>query len=101
MLEPAIDIVSQADILVIIGTSLNVYPAAGLIRYTRPGTTIYYIDPAPAPVDPGIKVLRMDRHGGNGRTDPHTDRSRQGLIYNRKHKTPAASSALNRMLSPC
>jgi NAD-dependent deacetylase len=33
MIEPAIDLVSKADILVVIGTSLNVYPAAGLIHY--------------------------------------------------------------------
>lgn len=59
MLEPAIDIVNQADTLVIIGTSLNVYPAAGLLRYARPGADIYYIDPAPAPVSANIKVLRM------------------------------------------
>lgn len=35
----------QADILVVIGTSLNVYPAAGLIQYAAPGTPIYLIDP--------------------------------------------------------
>jgi NAD-dependent deacetylase len=35
MIETAIDYVSQADILIIIGTSLNVYPAAGLINYYR------------------------------------------------------------------
>lgn len=37
----------SADILVVIGTSLNVYPAAGLVNYTRPGTPIYLIDPKP------------------------------------------------------
>lgn len=37
----------SADILIVIGTSLNVYPAAGLINYTRPGTPIYLIDPKP------------------------------------------------------
>jgi len=37
----------QADIFIIIGTSLNVYPAAGLIQYTRPGIPIYLIDPKP------------------------------------------------------
>ena len=35
----------QADIFVIIGTSLNVYPAAGLVRYVTPGRPIYLIDP--------------------------------------------------------
>ncbi|MBR7170706.1 MAG: NAD-dependent protein deacylase, partial [Prevotella sp.] len=37
----------QADIFVIIGTSLNVYPAAGLVRYVKPGTPVYIIDPKP------------------------------------------------------
>lgn len=41
----AATICEQADILVIIGTSLNVYPAAGLIDYARRNTPIYLIDP--------------------------------------------------------
>ena len=44
-MNEAVPIVNQADILVVIGTSLNVYPAAGLINYTSPGTAIYVIDP--------------------------------------------------------
>lgn len=59
MLEPAIDIVAQADILVIIGTSLNVYPAAGLLHYAPHGAEIYYIDPHPAAVPHGVHVLPM------------------------------------------
>ncbi|MBR5856933.1 MAG: NAD-dependent deacylase [Bacteroidales bacterium] len=39
--------VQTADILIIIGTSLNVYPAAGLVHYTKPGCKIYLIDPQP------------------------------------------------------
>lgn len=45
MIEPAVDLTMQADIFVIIGTSLNVYPAAGLVRYVKPGTPVYIIDP--------------------------------------------------------
>jgi NAD-dependent deacetylase len=41
----AVPLVQAADILLIIGTSLNVYPAAGLINYSRPGTPVYVIDP--------------------------------------------------------
>lgn len=44
MMAPAIEIAEQADIFVVIGTSLVVYPAAGLFRYTRPNTPIYVID---------------------------------------------------------
>ncbi|VAW28376.1 NAD-dependent protein deacetylase of SIR2 family, partial [hydrothermal vent metagenome] len=41
----AVEIVQKADILVIIGTSMVVYPAAGLINYIRPKTPVYVIDP--------------------------------------------------------
>jgi len=44
-IEHAIEIVEEADILVIIGTSLQVYPAAGLVNYTKPGVPVYLIDP--------------------------------------------------------
>lgn len=44
-LEAAADIVSQADILIVIGTSLIVYPAAGLVGYTSEDTPKYLIDP--------------------------------------------------------
>jgi len=45
MIEPAIRIVESADIFVVIGTSLNVYPAAGLLNYVPKGKPIYLIDP--------------------------------------------------------
>ena len=48
MLDKAIEITSMADILVIIGTSMQVYPAASLINYIRSGIPIYFIDPRPA-----------------------------------------------------
>ncbi|MDE6135524.1 MAG: NAD-dependent deacylase, partial [Muribaculaceae bacterium] len=44
MIEPATELVAQADIFVIIGTSLAVYPAAGLLHYVRRGVPVYYID---------------------------------------------------------
>ena len=45
MIEPAAIEAQNADIFVIIGTSLNVYPAAGLVQYTKSGIPIYLIDP--------------------------------------------------------
>ena len=45
MIGKAIDVVEGADILLIVGTSLQVYPAAGLYRYVRQGTPVYVIDP--------------------------------------------------------
>jgi NAD-dependent deacetylase len=46
-IDTAIKICYAADILVIIGTSMQVYPAASLIDYVQPNTIIYYIDPKP------------------------------------------------------
>ncbi len=48
MLEKAIDIVAECDILLIIGTSMQVYPAASLVNYIMHNTPIYFIDPKPA-----------------------------------------------------
>lgn len=48
MIEKAIEIVEQADVLVIIGTSMQVYPAAGLVSYSKKSTPIYFIDPKPS-----------------------------------------------------
>lgn len=45
MMEPAAIAASKADIFVIVGTSLNVYPAAGLVRYADPSIPVYLIDP--------------------------------------------------------
>ncbi|MBK6935708.1 MAG: NAD-dependent deacylase [Chitinophagaceae bacterium] len=44
MIEEAIPVVNSADIFVLIGTSLVVYPAAGLINYVKKGTPVYVID---------------------------------------------------------
>ena len=45
MLNAAIDEAEKADIFVIIGTSLNVYPAAGLVQYAPADCPVYLIDP--------------------------------------------------------
>ena len=44
-IETAIQYVQQADVFVIIGTSLNVYPAAGLLHYVPRHAEVYLIDP--------------------------------------------------------
>ncbi len=54
-IEAAIEEVRKADIFLIIGTSLTVYPAAGLYRYVRDDTPIYIIDPKDVP----LKVKRI------------------------------------------
>ena len=60
----AADEVSTADVFVIIGTSLNVYPAAGLVQYVRPGTPVYLIDPEPA-LGHGIPNLTHIQEGAS------------------------------------
>ncbi|WP_324026715.1 NAD-dependent deacylase [Maribacter sp. BPC-D8] len=48
LLEEAIAITEKADYLIIIGTSMQVYPAASLIDFVNFSTPIYFIDPKPA-----------------------------------------------------
>ena len=62
-MDPAAKVTMDADIFIIIGTSLNVYPAAGLIQYTRPGTPIYLIDPNP--VFTGFTNVRQIQKGAS------------------------------------
>ena len=57
MIEPAAKIVATADALLIIGTSLQVYPAAGLMVYAPAGIPVFYIDPNPQ-VNHELKRMR-------------------------------------------
>jgi NAD-dependent deacetylase len=56
--------VKTADILIIIGTSLAVYPAAGLIHYASPSTPIYLIDPSP--INAGERVHQIQKGASEG-----------------------------------
>ena len=55
LIESAMDVVSQADVLVVVGTSLQVYPAAGLVGYAPANAPIHVIDPN-APIEGGGRV---------------------------------------------
>lgn len=66
MIEPAIEKVQQADIFVIIGTSLNVYPAAGLSAFVRPGVPVYLIDPNDVGGNPGNGVIHIRKGASEG-----------------------------------
>jgi NAD-dependent deacetylase len=48
LIETAIEICQTADVLLIIGTSMQVYPAASIMHYVNSDTKIFYIDPKPA-----------------------------------------------------
>ena len=69
MIEPAIDAAQQADIFVIIGTSLNVYPAAGLLNYVPSGVPVYLIDPKEVNITSGRKVTVIQKGASEGMTE--------------------------------
>ena len=58
MLGAAVEIMDKADIVVIIGTSLQVYPAASLYQYAPQNVPVYYIDPNPSDVPSHVKVIK-------------------------------------------
>lgn len=60
----AADVVQEADILIVIGTSLAVYPAAGLLHYAKPSTPIYLIDPSP--ISAGERVKQIQKGASEG-----------------------------------
>jgi len=62
--EKAVQIAGQADIFLVIGTSLNVYPAAGLLDYVPHGVPVYLIDPNEVTANPNITVIRKGASEG-------------------------------------
>lgn len=66
-LDNAIHLVKKADILIIIGTSLQVYPAASLMNFAHQNIPVYYIDPKPATIyDLPNPVKVIATTGSNG-----------------------------------
>ena len=65
-IQPASMIVQKADIFVVIGTSLNVYPAAGLIDYVKPGVPIYLIDPNKTAIGYSSGIEYINEGAGKG-----------------------------------
>ena len=62
MLEKAIEEIRHADVVIVIGSSMQVYPAASLVAYAPLDADIYYIDPNPQinyelSRRPGLKVI--------------------------------------------
>jgi NAD-dependent deacetylase len=66
MIETAIDYCEKADIFLIIGTSLNVYPAAGLLNYVPAHIPVYLIDPNQVPIASGRKVHAIQKGASEG-----------------------------------
>jgi len=72
LLEKAVDICAKARTIIIVGTSLQVYPAASLYQYARQDATIYYVDPnaASASLPERIRLL------------PHVATTGMQMVYN-------------------
>ena len=66
MIETAIDYCEQADVFLIIGTSLNVYPAAGLLNYVPAHVPVYLIDPKHVPIASGREVHVIQKGASEG-----------------------------------
>lgn len=57
-IEPAAALCSEADYFIVIGTSMNVYPAAGLIHYVPRSTPCFLIDPKAVPISRPITIFQ-------------------------------------------
>lgn len=65
-IEPAARITQQADLVIVVGTSLAVYPAAGLLHETRPGTPVVAIDPGTPELSPFPNVCHIREKAAAG-----------------------------------
>jgi NAD-dependent deacetylase len=57
-IEPASKLCEEADIFIVVGTSMAVYPAAGLIHYVRRGVPCYVVDPKEVPVSHPVTFIK-------------------------------------------
>ena len=78
MIEPAAEAVSEADIVVVIGTSLNVYPAAGLLGYARRDAVVYLIDPSPNNVPGYLPVHIIAKKATEGMQELYEELTHKG-----------------------
>jgi NAD-dependent deacetylase len=69
LIENAIEIAQAADIFVVIGTSLQVYPAASLIRYIQPKTPIYIVDKKIPDIVNVTNLIRIEKSASEGIKD--------------------------------
>ena len=66
MMDVAMALTAQADLFVVIGTSLNVYPAAGLINFVPRGVPIIIIDPEPISTTVNGGVTQIQKGASEG-----------------------------------
>ena len=65
-IETAVDYTSKADVFIVIGTSLNVYPAAGLLYYVPAEVPVYLIDPKPVNIPSNRRVRQLMKGASEG-----------------------------------
>lgn len=66
MIPQATNIVAAADLLLVIGSSLSVYPAAGLVHAVRPGTPVVLVDPGDPEVSAGPDLYHINKQAAEG-----------------------------------
>lgn len=66
MIQVAVELVSQADVLIIIGTSMVVYPANTLVDYAAQHAEIYFVDPQPMTYNTHKEVVQVQEKGSTG-----------------------------------
>ncbi len=59
-MDNAVKYAQRADVFLVVGTSLNVYPAAGLLHYVPSSAPIYLIDPKPVNIQQGLNVTQIN-----------------------------------------
>ena len=57
-IEPAAELCEQADYFIVVGTSMNVYPAAGLIHYVPKSSPCFLVDPKAVPISRPITIIQ-------------------------------------------
>ncbi len=57
-IEPAAELCEQADYFIVVGTSMNVYPAAGLIHYVPKSSPCFLVDPKAVPISRPITIVQ-------------------------------------------
>lgn len=72
MIEPAAFLCKEADLFMVIGTSLAVYPAAGLIDYVRKDVKKYIVDPIIPSVNGYQNIIKVEKSAKNGLEDIFT-----------------------------
>lgn len=77
MMEPATSEVAEADIFIVVGTSLLVYPAAGLLDYAPHDALVYLVDPRTPDIQPGRNLTIFEEQASSGLEKVRDDLNRR------------------------